>query len=354
MPALPSAGVQEELRLQPTRKALVAGSAIALGIGLLSFFIFPLYFSAVGALLLPVFVALYFRCGAFPCGLAIGLLLFVANTLAGIWGALFMLLAYVPACITLCVMLRQKKPVYQVVYAGAAAAMVSLCAFIALTVALWPKGLTQTLVELVQSLFDRARELDPAAPFLISLEDLGITGDMLDSALRTAIPTQMALHAGLSSLLGVSLPLAMLRRKGWAERASELSPLHDWYVPRRVGRVVGLSYLAVLLLAMMGVESFLPLSMVMWQPMLVLYGAAGLAGLSATLRRRGVSRAARHGVVAAALLFAYLLQSVALLSSAPVLLGFWMEYRRMREHKILMGNNPLGPADPAVQEKAES
>lgn len=332
--------------MQPSKKALLIGFIAALGFGMVSVFIFPLYFTLPGVLLLPFFVCLYFYFGPFSAGLAITLLAFIGYVAGGLLGGLLPIMAYVPALICASSLLRRRAPVHFILYALCATMLASLALYMALANAFLPDGLVGTLAASIIAIFDEYMALTPNSLWTMSLANMGLTADLLDTAFRAALPSQMMFHSTLSALLGMCIPIALLRRGGHADLVSGLAPFHTWRVPRNIGTVVGLSYVVCSLIAMFGSGLFAVIAEAAWQPMLIMYTAVALGRLSSMMRMKGYGRSARNILIAICSIVAWLLQSVPLLALLPVLLGILSESRRSKEPIPDPFDNPFGPVLP--------
>lgn len=342
----------------PSKPAFAIGVAVAIAAAAASAVLYPLYFTTAGALLVPLYVGLYFLCGAFPAILGMGLLAFVGLWAGGIIGLLLVVLGIVPVFLVIVLLLRHRAPIHYAVLYGAGAMMTALVLWYALAMLLTRSQLIQGLVEEIRVAYDElyrqivAQQGPPPEGSILALFSAEtFPAEDFVAAISLQMLPQMARVASMGALLGAVWPVMAMRRRGFGDLVSTLAPLHAWRVPRRVGFTLAGTYLACLLLMLMGVTGAEAVMQAVFQPLLIVYSTLCLAYLSASARHRGYSKGKRYLVLILCFGIMWLLQLTVVLAGLPIIFGLISEYVLLRNGRIAgEANGPFGPPDPPAEE----
>lgn len=196
----------------------------------------------------------------------VSMVMALCTTLFGFWGALAAGIMLIPVIIVSGVVVDRERPFWQGVAAGCLAMFVSMGAVMVLLTVLSGSDVVTAISNMVRQAFEASGALGDS--LLAVLAQLGIIEPhngtvgsmdalarsqmveslilMMDSALRLEIPMQMATGAVAAGLLGQAV-----LRKGLISRGEkkDYRPLKTWNVPTGWGRVLGLTLLALFVLA---------------------------------------------------------------------------------------------------------
>jgi len=336
--------------VQRSQKTVVLGSLLAVAFGALSVFLFPLYGTAFGALVMPFLVILTLYAGPFCGGLAVGVLLLVALAHGGWMGALLILLT-IPGTMALTTVLLKRKAAIQFITLHSVASMITGMVFFWVIYSLVNgSDLATDLVAFMDSAMRAALEADgglfDAAPEMKTLFEQSLP--QVYEAMKAGILPQLVFLACLSGLLGATLPVVYMRKRALVEDVSRLGLLHTWRVPRKVSLALMASYLVSLVLALVGVPGMAVVSQTVWSAVKVIYGAACLSFFAAHMRKAAMSRGARNFVLALAVLGMLVFSLLGVFGIMPfVLIGITSETMRMRAPRVPGDEDgPFGPPDP--------
>ncbi len=335
--------------MQRTKKTIVLGSAAAIAFGAASSFLFPLYGTALGALVVPFIVALTLCAGGFCGGLATALLALVAGVRAGWAGATLVLLTVPGTSAMIALLLSRKAQVHHATYYSAAAMMIGMVAFWAVYALATGSDLGSDLTETMRdAMLGLAPQWDFPQEVAAEWEkQIVALFDVASEALKGLLLPQMALVACLSALLGSTLPIVWMRKRALAESVSTLSLLHTWRIPRKVALALMGTYVAAYLFSWFGVPGMFEVSQSAWSAIEVVYGAACLSLVSLLLRRAALSRGVRNLVLALCTLAIAVMQLFGFLGAIPFVLvgvlGDAYKGRLARMPGDLYG--PFGPPD---------
>lgn len=223
------------------------------------------------AFLLPVVLLLMLAyVGPVSMAVCCALLVAVGLTLFGMWGAVCVALFFVPVLTVSVLAVEQDRPFFMSALAGCVTMFVSMCAVAGLLTMLAGSDLVTAIGELLRQAFEISGKMGDS--MLVMLAQLGAistpeeltfleeTGRIalneatrsamlselilrLDSLLRLEIPMQMATGSIAAGLLGQTMLRRGLRRRG---EAVEYPPIYTWRIPKGWGRILGVTFVALL------------------------------------------------------------------------------------------------------------
>jgi hypothetical protein len=333
--------------VQSPQKTLVLGSLVAVAFGAASAFLFPLYATPLGALIVPFIVILILRAGWFCGALAIGLLALVGVGQADWMGAALVLLTVPGASVAIALLIKRRAAAYYATYYGAAAMTIGMIAFLTLYAMATGSDLASDILAGISAAMHGFFPAETPIPRMDTT-----WGDYVDNfvyiagdSIKLQVLPQMIALSCLSALFGTTLPIIHMRKKGLANEVSQLGLLHTWRVPRKVSLTLTGTYVVSYFLSMTGVAGMLEVAQAVWNPVEILYGTALLSFLAQAMRRSAMGRRARAFLLTLSVLAMLFLASMGFLFALPIVV-FGMAVEAKRSFSARVPGDTLGPFGP--------
>ncbi len=223
------------------------------------------------ALLLPAVLLLMLAyVGPVSVAVCCGLLVLMGALLFGVWGAVCVALFFAPVLVVSVLAVEQDRPFWLSALACCVTMFISMCAVAGLLTLLAGSDLVTAIGNLVRQAFEMSGKVGDSMLVMLAqmgalstpegltfLEESGMIalsetarsamlGElvlMLDSMLRLEIPMQMATGSVAAGLLGQTMLRRGLRRHG---EAIECPAVRTWRIPKGWGRILGITFLALL------------------------------------------------------------------------------------------------------------
>ncbi|HIU16300.1 MAG TPA: DUF2232 domain-containing protein [Candidatus Ventricola intestinavium] len=269
-----------------------------------------LFLPQIATVLPVVLMALLGFAGPVSAAACSAVLIALCASLFGVWGAVVAALFFVPVVIVSALAVEQGRAFWPSVAVGGVAMFASMGAVMALLSFLAGSDIVSAISQMTRQMFDMSGALGDSLLSmmmqlgLITAQDgssLSMTAldsatreqlvssivMMMDSVLRLEIPMQMATGSVAAGVLGQ----AVLRR-GLLSRGDKVDypPLRTWMVPSGWGRVLGITLVALYLLAMLVPQVSSSMYYVFSGVFEQVFALQGIAALCYFLHERGKSR----------------------------------------------------------------